>query len=177
MVMRKLLQLTVLPEVMVSVFKFKSAPLVPTVPVAATVVLSDFTSAKYPAVPVFPAVPEVIAFAVAVTVPADATDAGNAVAENVIVASRVPVTAPFSAGCAPEYTLMNPEFSKAVNAFTVAIPLASYTVGLFAIACSYRGQPQAARAGDHGLLRGAVTGVTDVIGHAKKSLPGECRTG
>lgn len=101
MVIRKLEQATVFPEVIDNVFRFRSLPDVPTEPVALTVTLSDFTSAKYPAVPVFPAVPDVIEFAVAVTTPPDAVEAGNAVALNVRVASRVPVTAPFTAGCDP----------------------------------------------------------------------------
>ena len=46
MVTRNDEQDTVLPEVIDSVFKFRSAADVPTVPVAATVTLSDFTSAK-----------------------------------------------------------------------------------------------------------------------------------
>ena len=113
------------PLVIVRVFKFRSAPEVPTEPVPTTVVVSDLTSAKYPAVPEFPAVPEVIAFAVAVTIPPLAVAAGNAVAENVIVASSVPVTAPFKAGCAPVKILMKPLFSNAVTAFTPAITVAS----------------------------------------------------
>jgi hypothetical protein len=102
MVTRNDEQDTVLPDVIDRVFRFRSAPLVPTLPVATIVELSDLTRAKYPAAAVFPAVPDVIAFAVAVTVPPAATDVGNAVALNVRVASRVPVTAPFKAGCAPE---------------------------------------------------------------------------
>ena len=116
---------TLPPFVIAVLFITKSALLVPTVPVATTVVVSDLTSAKYPAVPEFPAVPEVIAFAVAVTIPPLAVAVGNAVAENVIVASSVPVTAPFKAGCAPVKILMKPLFSNAVTAFTPAITVAS----------------------------------------------------
>ena len=101
MVIRKLEQATVFPEVIVVVFKFKSAPEVPTVPVATIVVPLDCNNAKYPAVPVFPAVADPIAFAVAVVTPPDAVAVGNAVALNVKDASWVPVIAPFTAGCAP----------------------------------------------------------------------------
>jgi len=74
-----------------------SVPDVPHVPVPTTVEPPDSTNAKYPAVPVLPAVPDVIALAVAVP----AEDAPKAVEPNVMVASSVPVTAPSSEGCVP----------------------------------------------------------------------------
>lgn len=101
MVMRKLEQATVFPDVIDNVFKFRSLLLVPHKPVATIVVPFDCNRAKYPAVPVFPAVPDVIEFAVAVTTPPDAVAVGNAVALKVRLASCVPVTAPFTAGCDP----------------------------------------------------------------------------
>ena len=61
-----------LPLVMLVVAPIRSAADVPTVPVMTTLVPLDCTSAKYPAVPVLPAVPDVIAFAIAVTTPPDA---------------------------------------------------------------------------------------------------------
>jgi len=68
-------QLTDAPLAMLSELKFKSAPDVPTVPVMTTVALSDFSRAKYPAVFVDVAVPDVMALAVAVP-PDDAPNAG-----------------------------------------------------------------------------------------------------
>ena len=94
-------QETVAPDPIDVEDRIRSALDVPTVPVATTVVPSVFSSAKYPAVPVATAVPDVIEFAVAVTVPADADELANAVAERVRVTSSVPLTAPFRAGCAP----------------------------------------------------------------------------
>lgn len=116
---------TTAPETIDNVDKFRSAPEVPTDPVATTVELSDFRSAKYPAVPVATAVPDVIAFADAVTVPPEAVAVGNAVALNVNVTSRVPVSAPSNAGWPPVYSSRNPEFSRAVAEFTAAITVAS----------------------------------------------------
>ena len=97
----KLEQETVAPLEIARDDRFRSAPDVPTDPVRTTVVPSDFRIAKYPAVPVFPAVAEVIAFAVAVTVPALAVGVPNAVADMGRLASSVPVIAPFRAGCDP----------------------------------------------------------------------------
>jgi len=82
------------------VFKFKSAPEVAIVPVASTMEPLD-TNAKYPAVPVLPAVPFVMLFAVIVAVPAEAVADANAVDPNVNVASSVPVKAPFTDGWEP----------------------------------------------------------------------------
>jgi hypothetical protein len=94
-------QETLALEEIESELMLRSAPDVPTDPVAMTVVPSDFTSAKYPAVPVLPAVPDVIALAAIEEVPADAEAAAKAVAPNVSVTSKVPVTATLTAGCAP----------------------------------------------------------------------------
>ena len=57
-------QATTAPDTIDSVLKFRSAPEVPTEPVP-TVAEPEVTSAKYPAVLVFPALPEVIVFAAA----------------------------------------------------------------------------------------------------------------
>ena len=92
---------TVCPAWIDRVDRFRSAPEVPTDPVATIVAASDFRIAKYPAVPEAAADAGVIGFAVAVTVPVDAVADGNAVAENVSCASSVPVTAPFRAGWLP----------------------------------------------------------------------------
>ena len=99
-------QVTDAPEVIEVLDRLRSAALVPTEPIAMFVVASDFWRTKYPAVPVLPAVPPVIALAVAVTTrePAEPDAAGvpNAVAPKVSVASNVPVMAWFaSAGCEP----------------------------------------------------------------------------
>ena len=91
---------TVPPETSDSVFRFRSAELVPTLPIATIVVSSAFISAKYPAVPVARAADDVIEFAVAVTsrdpVAPDATPAPNAVADRASFASFVPVSAWFA---------------------------------------------------------------------------------
>ena len=96
----KELQETLAPEEMEVEFRFRSAPLVPALPVI-TVADPLVKRAKYPAVPVFPAVPAVIELAVAVTLPPLATAVANAVGLKVRVTSRVPDKEPFNAGCAP----------------------------------------------------------------------------
>jgi hypothetical protein len=92
----KLEQETGAPDTIDRVLRFRSCPEVPHTPVPTTVP-PDVSNAKYPAVPVFPAVPDVIELAVAV--PPD--EAPNAVALNVSVASSVPVIEPFRAGWDP----------------------------------------------------------------------------
>ena len=67
----------------------KDPPVAPTLPSKTAVESSDLKNRPNVAVPVATAVPEVIAFAVAVTMPPEIDDAGKAVAENVSVTSKV----------------------------------------------------------------------------------------
>jgi hypothetical protein len=93
----KLEQLTDAPETMLVEFRFRSKPdVAPHVPVPTTVEPPDSTNAKYCAVPVLPAVPDVMVLAVATP-----EDTVKAVEPNVRVANTVPVGVPFKLGCVP----------------------------------------------------------------------------
>ena len=124
-------QLITAPVTMDSVVKLRSAPDVPTDPVP-TVAEPEVTSAKYPAVPVFPAIPDVMALAAADPPLPEAVAPANAVAPNVIVASSVPVRDPSTDGWEPVYTWIVPRFSRAVKALIIVSHGESYMSGLLA---------------------------------------------